>query len=172
MNTHTNKTQENKSHPVATAVSHKQSNRKSTFQFEDNRPEIVIQRKMQVMANKNTSVNNVVQLVGFGLGEDIVNPVMVETGLGQVPTILIHPDHKRALPMITDAMAKLNNDHRHIELAMKIQLLTRIMENPNVTDNEFGNIRHAVSGLLKELNNKQRLAVMEYEYERKQRLNE
>jgi hypothetical protein len=170
MNTHADKTQENISHPVANAVSQKQSDDKSAFQFADNRPEVAMQRKMQVITNKRTPVNNVVQLVGFG--EDIVNPVMVETGLAQVPTILIHPDHKRALPMITDAMAKLNNDNRHIELAMRIQLLQRIMENPNVTDNEFGNIRHAVSGLLTDLNNKHRLAVMEYEYERKQRLKE
>jgi hypothetical protein len=63
MNTHADKTHENKSHSVANSVSQKQSNGKYTSQFEDNRPETVTQRKLQEIAvnsprsNKNTKLN-------------------------------------------------------------------------------------------------------------------
>ncbi|ERM80239.1 hypothetical protein P872_14195 [Rhodonellum psychrophilum GCM71 = DSM 17998] len=53
MNTHADKTQENKSQSVANAVSQKRNSGKSTFQFEDNRPEAVVQRKLQEMANNS-----------------------------------------------------------------------------------------------------------------------
>jgi hypothetical protein len=51
MNTHADKRQESKSQSVANAVSQKQNDSKSTFQFVDNRPEAVAQRKLQEMAN-------------------------------------------------------------------------------------------------------------------------
>lgn len=51
MNTHVDKTQENKSQSVTNAVSQKQSSGESTFQFVDNRPEAVMQRKLQEMAD-------------------------------------------------------------------------------------------------------------------------
>jgi len=47
MNTHSDKTQENKSQSVANAVAQKQNNGESTFQFVDNRPEAVAQQKLQ-----------------------------------------------------------------------------------------------------------------------------
>lgn len=53
MNTHADKTQENKSQSVANAVSHRQSSSESTFQFVDNRPEAVAQRKLQELANNS-----------------------------------------------------------------------------------------------------------------------
>jgi hypothetical protein len=56
MNTHTDKTQENKSQSVANTVSQKQSG-ESTFQFEDNRPEAIAQRKLQEMANNSPQVS-------------------------------------------------------------------------------------------------------------------
>lgn len=56
MNTHTDKTQENKSLPVANEMSKKQSSTASTFQFSDNRPETIVQRKLQKMANKSPQV--------------------------------------------------------------------------------------------------------------------
>lgn len=52
MNTHANKTQEYKSQSVANTVSQK-SGGKSTFQFVDNRPEAVAQKKLQESANKH-----------------------------------------------------------------------------------------------------------------------
>jgi hypothetical protein len=51
MNTHADRTQENKSQSVANAVSQKKSSGESTFQFVDNRPEVVTQRKLQEVAN-------------------------------------------------------------------------------------------------------------------------
>jgi hypothetical protein len=56
MNTHADKTQEKKSQSVVNAVSQKQSGAESTFQFVDNRPEAVAQRKLQEMANNSTQV--------------------------------------------------------------------------------------------------------------------
>lgn len=56
MNIHADKMQENKSHSVANALSKKQSDGVSTFQFVDNRPEVVDQRKLQEMANNSLSV--------------------------------------------------------------------------------------------------------------------
>ena len=53
MNTHADKTQENKSRSVANAVSQKQISGDPTFQFVDNRPEAIAQRKLQEMANNS-----------------------------------------------------------------------------------------------------------------------
>lgn len=62
MNTHADKMQENKSQSVANEVSQKQSGSESTFQFVDNRPEAVAQRKLQEMANNSLQVHQVAQL--------------------------------------------------------------------------------------------------------------
>lgn len=56
MNTHADKTQENKNQSVANEVSQKQSGGKSTFQFIDNRPEAIAQKKLQEMANNSSQV--------------------------------------------------------------------------------------------------------------------
>jgi hypothetical protein len=57
LNTHADKTQENKSQSVANAVSQKQIGHESTFQFVDNRPEAIAQRKLQEMANNSQQVS-------------------------------------------------------------------------------------------------------------------
>lgn len=62
MNTHADKTQENKSQSVANAVSHRQSTSESSFHFEDNRPEAIAQRKLQEMANNSPQAKQAVQL--------------------------------------------------------------------------------------------------------------
>lgn len=53
MNTHADKTQENKSQSVSNGESQMQGGGESTFQFVDNRPEAVAQRKLQEMANNS-----------------------------------------------------------------------------------------------------------------------
>jgi hypothetical protein len=67
MNTHIDQTQENKSQSVANAVSPKQNRKESTFQFVDNRPEAIAQRKLQDMANNSPQVS---QLMAF---QDMAN---------------------------------------------------------------------------------------------------
>lgn len=57
MNTHADKTQENKSQAVSVVDSQIQSGGKSTLQFVDNRPEAVAQRKLQEMANNSQQVS-------------------------------------------------------------------------------------------------------------------
>ncbi|MBA6293763.1 hypothetical protein H4J58_03920 [Colwellia sp. MB3u-70] len=56
MNNHADKTQKNKSQSVANAISQNQSNGKSTFQFLDNRPDAVAQRKLQEVTNNSPQV--------------------------------------------------------------------------------------------------------------------
>ncbi|MBX3639896.1 MAG: DUF4157 domain-containing protein [Nitrosomonas sp.] len=53
MNIHADKTQENKSKSLANSVAKKQGDNESTFQFVDNRPEAIMQRKLQEMANNS-----------------------------------------------------------------------------------------------------------------------
>lgn len=62
MNTHADKTQKNKSQSAAHEVSKKQSIGGSTFQFVDNRPEIVAQRKLQEMTNISPQAKQAAQL--------------------------------------------------------------------------------------------------------------
>ena len=57
MNTHADKTQGNKSQAVSAADSQMQSRGESAFQFVDNRPEAVAQRKLQEMANNSLQVS-------------------------------------------------------------------------------------------------------------------
>lgn len=51
--THASKTQENKSQSVANGESQMQNSKESTFQFVDNRPEAIAQRKLQEMVNNS-----------------------------------------------------------------------------------------------------------------------
>jgi hypothetical protein len=62
MNTHADKTQENKSRTAANAVSQKQSGAESTFQFVDIRPEAIVQQKLQKMANNSPQAKKAAQL--------------------------------------------------------------------------------------------------------------
>ena len=57
MNIHADKKQENKSQSVSIADSQIKSGGESTFQFADNRPEVVAQRKLQEMANNSLQVS-------------------------------------------------------------------------------------------------------------------
>lgn len=80
MISHADKTQENRAQSAANVVSQKMSSGESTFQFIDNRPEAVAQRKLQEMANNSPRVKqlrafqemegNVAQLVNIPVGFD------------------------------------------------------------------------------------------------------
>lgn len=61
MNTHANKTREDKSQAVSAKTSQLQSGGESTFQFVDNRPEAIAQRKLQEMANNNPQAKQATQ---------------------------------------------------------------------------------------------------------------
>lgn len=61
MHTHADKTQKNKSHLVANAVTQKQRDGESTFQFVDNRPKAIAQRKLQEMANDSPQAKQAAQ---------------------------------------------------------------------------------------------------------------
>lgn len=68
MNTHADPTQENKSQSVANGVSQVQSSSDGLSQFEDNRPEAAIQRKLQQIANNSPKA---MQLKAF---QEMTNP--------------------------------------------------------------------------------------------------
>lgn len=53
MNTHADKTPENKSQSLANGLAQTQSGSEGTFQFMDERPEALVQRKLQEIANKS-----------------------------------------------------------------------------------------------------------------------
>ena len=56
MKRYADKTEKNKSHSVSNSVTQKKSETESTFQFVDNRPEAVLQRKLQRMTNAYTPI--------------------------------------------------------------------------------------------------------------------
>lgn len=62
MNTHADKLQENKNQSFTNGVSQKQRSEVSTFQFVDNLPEAIAQRKLQEIANNSPQVKQVAQL--------------------------------------------------------------------------------------------------------------
>ncbi|MBN3584823.1 DUF4157 domain-containing protein [Algoriphagus aestuarii] len=62
MNTHFNKNQENKTQSVSADSPQKQSGDESTFQFVDNRPEAIAQRKLQDIANNGSQAKHVAHL--------------------------------------------------------------------------------------------------------------
>lgn len=65
MNTHADTTQDNKSQSVANDVSQKQISGESTFQFVDNRPEALAQRKIQEIAKNSPQAKQAAQLQGM-----------------------------------------------------------------------------------------------------------
>jgi len=62
MNMHTDKIQENKNQPRVNKVAQKQVDSESTFQFVDNRPDTVAQRKLQETANNSPQAKQTFQL--------------------------------------------------------------------------------------------------------------
>ena len=77
MNTHAGKTQENKSQSAANRVSQKQSGDASTFQFVDNRPEGIAQRKHQELANNSPQMKQLRAFQEIANG-NIIQRVVIE----------------------------------------------------------------------------------------------
>ena len=62
MNTYAEKTLENKGQSVSNDVSQKYSGAESVFQFVDNRPEVITQRRLQEMINNSPRAKRIAQL--------------------------------------------------------------------------------------------------------------
>lgn len=62
MNNHADKTEKSKNQSLANVFPHKQTGSKSPLQFVDNRPEAVVQRKLQELANSSPQVEQGTQL--------------------------------------------------------------------------------------------------------------
>jgi hypothetical protein len=81
MNIHADKTRENRSQSVANNLSQKNSDSESTFQFVDNRPEAIAQRKLQDMANNSPQGS---QLKAY---QDMDNTGQKNKQAAQLPTV-------------------------------------------------------------------------------------
>lgn len=83
MNTHTDKNHENKDHSIAIEVNRMKNVNKSSFQLVDNRPETIVQRKLQQIANNNPQVE---QLKAF---QEVANSsAQAENSNETVPRVL------------------------------------------------------------------------------------
>ncbi len=76
MNTYADKKQENKSQSVVDAVSQKRRVGESTFQFVDNRPEAIAQRKLQEIANNHPQAKKTAQLHSFIANSAVVQRII------------------------------------------------------------------------------------------------
>ena len=62
MNTQADKSQNKKSKAARNSVPEKKNTSESAFQFEDNRPEAIAQRKMREMADNSTRARQIAQM--------------------------------------------------------------------------------------------------------------
>jgi len=86
MNTYANNTKENKSQSIANAVPKKKGKTQSTFQFVDNRPEAVTQRKLREAINNSPKVQKL-----KGYQEMPNNSVQVKQSIQLMPAIQLQP---------------------------------------------------------------------------------
>lgn len=77
------KPKENKSRAVANSVAQKKSNVKEGFGFVDNRPEAVVQRRMQNQINKNLESKCIQDKITFASGDPVIQAVLTIGGLEQ-----------------------------------------------------------------------------------------
>jgi hypothetical protein len=121
MNKHADKTQKNNSQSVSNETYQKQSNSESTFQFVDNRPEAVVQRKLQEMADNSTQVRQLktIQLATEGKSTKLppiassvasTPPSPSQQSQSTIPTLPpIHGPSRQARPTTARAATHANN---------------------------------------------------------------
>jgi hypothetical protein len=121
MNTHADKKKEHKSQSVSNETYQKQSNSESTFQFVDNRPEAVVQRKLQEMADNSTQVRQLktIQLAIEGKSTKLppiassvasTPPSPSQQSQSTIPTLPpIHGPSRQARPTTARAATHANN---------------------------------------------------------------
>lgn len=76
MNTSADKTQENKSSAAAGMLPKLESNAKSTLPFLDNQPEVVMQKKLQELANNSPQMQQMKAIQGMANGGTVVQRVL------------------------------------------------------------------------------------------------
>ena len=81
MSTHADKTQKNKTQSGSSADSQMTSSSKSTFQFVDNRPESVAQRKLQEIANNSLQVKQTAQFMAMADNSESEQPIEYANGI-------------------------------------------------------------------------------------------
>ena len=116
MQTHADKTQENKSHPiaigsVANEVSQVQSVGVSTFQFVDNRPEAIAQRKLQAMANSYSTPQPMQKIENnTGLPDDLKFGIENLSGYS-MDDVKVHYNSDKPAQLSAHAYAKATDIH-------------------------------------------------------------
>ena len=98
MNTHADQTQENKRQSVSAADSRTRSGGESIFQFVDNRPEAVAQRKLQEMANNSPRVRQLRSLQERAISNSDSPIQRVEAS--EMPSYLYHASPEGVAPLI------------------------------------------------------------------------
>lgn len=98
MNTYADKSQENESRSTTNRSSQKQSSSESPFQFADNRPEALAQRKLQALANNHHQTKEAVQLQTMAENHSSHQPQVIQKKQGlarpatQMERVPIHDD--------------------------------------------------------------------------------
>lgn len=77
MDTHADRTQENKNESLANGESLIQSGRESAFPFVDNRPEAIAQREVQAMANNSAQVKQLRAYQEMAIGSSSTMPIQM-----------------------------------------------------------------------------------------------
>jgi hypothetical protein len=110
MNTHAEKTQENKSQVVSADDSQMQSGGESIFQFFDNRPEAFAQRKLKVLANNSPQVKQTAQFLALADNSQQQQPIQKKENNTGLPDNLKSGIEKLSGYSMDDVKVHYNSD--------------------------------------------------------------
>jgi hypothetical protein len=111
MDTHTNKTQENKSQSV---IKHPQtgSGGEATAQFVDNRPETVAQLQLRDMVNNSPQVQKMVQLQSMADNYMLRQPQPIQRKESNAADVVQLNKHKKGKSRVTEGRQQKNANKR------------------------------------------------------------
>ena len=145
MNAHAKKTQEHRGQSMANVVSKKQSGRESTFQFADNRPETITQRRLQEMVNNSPRVK---QLMAFQ------NVTVRRNYSGVVQRVLTYKGNQyKSMQDLAKSTDGAYDVYMKSEAVGKKQKLTDKKNIYNLEDDRLGKVEGSVEKTEKELRN-------------------
>ncbi len=127
MSTHADKTQKNKTQSGSSADSQMTSSSKSTFQFVDNRPESVAQRKLQEIANNSLQVKQTAQFMAMADNSESEQPIEYANGI-KVQVKLPVENSEKSMEHWGKAKKVLD---KQLQTDIYLQELRRKKNNPN-----------------------------------------
>ncbi|MGK0387116.1 MAG: hypothetical protein ACI849_001737, partial [Patiriisocius sp.] len=151
MNTHADKTKENKSQTVTAKTSQMQSGVESTFQFLDNRPESIQMQQLQELANNSAQISGIAQLQAIADNFTTQEPPIQrqENKTGLPDNLKIGTENLSGLPR-DDVKVQRNSDKPaqfksiksgddDIEVSSMPARFTQLQKKPEVTQLVGGN---------------------------------